>query len=195
MTSGVLVTRVLSEKRVWVAPLAVALLLNAAGYALVVYPLSVKVGNAREREQTAQSELLAAQRDNMNAEAAREARDRARSALIAFYTDVLPHDLAGARRITYLRLAQLARKLDLEARRRSSDPEEPERDSSLRRLKILMTLAGDYEDMRQFIYQLETAPEFIVIEDVALSEAGEPGSPLVLTLELSTYYQTNANGT
>ena len=195
MTSGVLITRVLSEKRVWVAPLAVALLLNVAGFALVVYPLSVKVGNARDREQAAQSELLAAQRDNMNAEAAREARDRATSALTAFYTDVLPHDLTGARRIYYLRLAQLARKLGLQAQRRGSEAEEPERDSSLRRLKISMTLAGDYEDMRQFIYQLETAPEFVVIEDIALSEAGDPGSPLTLTLELSTYYRTNASGT
>ena len=195
MTSGVLITRVLTEKRVWVAPLVVALLLNIAGYALVVYPLSVKVGNARDREQAAQSELLAAQRDNMNAEAAREARDRASSALTAFYTDVLPHDLAGARRMTYLRFAQLARKLSLQAQRRGSEAEEPERNSSLRRLKISMTLAGDYEDMRQFIYQLETAPEFVVIEDIALSEAGEPGSPLVLTLELSTYYRTNASGT
>jgi Tfp pilus assembly protein PilO len=195
MSSRAIVTRVLSDKRVWVAPLAVALLLNAAGYTLVVYPLSVKVGNAREREQAAQLELLAAQRDNMNAEAARAARDRASSALSVFYTDVLPHDLAGARRITYLRLAQLAQKLGLRAQRRSSEPEEAERNSSLRRLKILMTLAGDYEDMRQFIYQLETAPEFVVIEDIALSEAGEPGSPLVLTVELSTYYQANANGT
>jgi Tfp pilus assembly protein PilO len=107
----------------------------------------------------------------------------------------LPHDLAGARRITYLRLAQLAQKEGLRAQRRSSEPEDPERNSSLRRLKISMTLAGDYENMRQFIYQLETAPDFVVIDDIALSEAGEPGSPLVLTLALSTYYRANADGT
>ena len=58
-----------------------------------------------------------------------------------------------------------------------------------------MTLAGEYEDMRQFIYLLETAPEFVVIDDITLSEAGEPGSPLVLTMALSTYYQANADGT
>ena len=195
MNTRAIVTRVVTEKRLWVAPLAIVLLANIAGYALVVYPLSAKVRNARQREQTAQSALLAAQRDNRSAEAARAARDRASSALLTFYTDVLPHDLAGARRITYLRLAQLAQKEGLRAQRRSSEPEEPERNSALRRLKILMTLAGDYEDMRQFIYQLETAPEFVVIDDITLSEAGEPGSPLVLTLALSAYYRSNANGT
>lgn len=195
MSTRAIVTRVVGEKRVWVAPLAIVLLVNIAGYALVVYPLSVKVGSARERERAVQSELLAAQRDNRSAEAARAARDRASSALNLFYTDVLPHDLAGARRITYLRLAQLAQKEGLRAQRRSSEPEDPERNSSLRRLKIAMTLAGDYEDMRQFLYELETAPEFVVIDDITLSEAGEPGAPLVLTLALSTYYQSNANGT
>jgi Tfp pilus assembly protein PilO len=195
MNTRVAVTRVMSEKRVWVAPLAIVFLLNVAGYALVVYPLSVKVRNARAREQATQAELLAAQRDNRSAETARAARDRASSALATFYSDVLPHDLTGARRITYLRLAQLAQKEGLRAQRRSSEPEDPERNSSLRRLKISMTLAGDYENMRQFIYQLETAPDFVVIDDIALSEAGEPGSPLVLTLALSTYYRANADGT
>jgi Tfp pilus assembly protein PilO len=195
MNTRAIVARVVTEKRVWVAPLAIVLLLNIAGYALAVYPLSVKVRNAREREQAVQSELLAARRDNQSAEAAREARDRAGSALHTFYTEVLPHDLAGARRITYLRLAQLAQKEGLRAQRRISEPEDPGRNSSLRRLKISMTLAGEYEDMRQFIYQLETAPEFVVIDDIALSEAGEPGAPLVLMLALSTYYQSDANGT
>lgn len=195
MNMSAILARVVTEKRVWVAPLAVGLLLNLAAYALAVYPLSVKVGNAREHEGTAQTKLFAAQRDNRSAEAAGAARDRAGSALKTFYTDILPHDLAGARRITYLRLAQLAQKQGLRAQRRSSEPVDPERNSSLRRLNISMTLAGDYEDMRQFIYLLETAPEFVVIDDIALSEAGEPGSPLVLTMALSTYYQANADGT
>lgn len=195
MNTRAIVTRVVAEKRVWVVPLAIVLLVNIAGYVLVVYPLSVKVRNAREREHAAQSELLGAQRDNRSADEAQEARDRASSALKTFYTDVLPHDLAGARRITYLRLAQLAQKEGLRAQRRSSEPEDAERNSSLRRLKIAMTLAGDYEDMRQFIYELETASEFVVIDDITLSEAGEPGAPLVLTLALSTYYHSNANGT
>jgi len=195
MNATAILTRVLSEKRVWIVPLIIGLALNLAAFALVVYPLSVKVRNGRERDRAAQTELLAAQRDNRSAEAALAARDRASSALNAFYTDILPHDLAGARRITYLRLAQLAQRHGLRAQRRSAEPTEPERNSPLRRLKISMTLAGDYKDMREFIYLLETAPEFVVIDDIGLSEGGEPGSPLVLTMALSTYYQANADGT
>ena len=29
-----------------------------------------------------------------------------------------------------------------------------------------MVLEGDYRDVRRFIHKLETAPEFVVIEDV-----------------------------
>jgi len=195
MNTSAILTRVLSEKRVWIVPLIIGFALNLAAFALVVYPLSVKVGNARERDRAAQTALLAAERDNRSAETARAARDRASSALKAFYTDYLQPDLAGARRITYLRLAQLAQQHGLRAQRRSAEPVEPERNSPLRRLKISMTLAGDYKAMREFIYQLETAPEFVVIDDIGLSEAAEPGSPLVLTMALSTYYQANADGT
>jgi Tfp pilus assembly protein PilO len=58
-----------------------------------------------------------------------------------------------------------------------------------------MTFAGDYDEIRQFIYDLEAAPEFVVIEDMTLSEGAESGAPLMLTLSLSTYYQVSPNGT
>ena len=187
--------RILTEKRAWLLPLAVALVANVAVYALAVYPLSSKVGTAELRERAAAAELAAAGRDQASAQAAQSARDRATAALTAFYTDVLPRDLTGARRVTYLRVAQLARTLGLRAQHRTYAPEKPEQDSSLGKLRTEMTFAGDYEDIRQFIYDLETAPEFIVIEDLVLSESGEAGSDLVLTLALSTYYQTTADGT
>jgi len=57
-----------------------------------------------------------------------------------------------------------------------------------------MVLQCDYESFRQFIYELETTPEFIIIDDLTLSES-EANKPLNLTLELSTYYRLGANGT
>ncbi len=51
-----------------------------------------------------------------------------------------------------------------------------------------MVLAGEYEDIRQFVYELETAPEFILIEEVILSQGDESEAELVLTLGVSTYY-------
>jgi len=181
--------RILAEKRAWIGPIAVGLLVNVGVYALVVYPLSVTVDNARARVTDARDELLAARRDSANAEAVKVAHAQATGALDEFYADVLPRDLTTANRITYLRLAQLARELNLRAQRRSFEPEDPDRNSVLGRLKITMALEGTYEDMREFIYEIEVAPDFVVIEDIALSEGGNTGSPLVLTLALSTYYQ------
>jgi Tfp pilus assembly protein PilO len=53
-------------------------------------------------------------------------------------------------------------------------------------------LSGTYADMRAFIHQLETAPEFVVIDNVELTEGAE-GGVLGLTLELSTYYRNAAS--
>ena len=192
---SVAVARIFAEKRSWLVPLAVALLANVAVYVLAVYPLSIKVRGAEARERAAAAELAAARNDQASAQAAHAARDRATAALSSFYTDVLPHDLTGARRVTYLRVAQLAQKLGLRAVHRTYAPEKPERDSSLGKLRTDMTFAGDYDEIRQFIYDLEAAPEFVVIEDMTLAEGAESGASLLLTLSLSTYYQVSPNGT
>jgi hypothetical protein len=43
--------------------------------------------------------------------------------------------------------------------------------------------------VRTFIHELETSPEFVVIDDVSLAEDDDEGGLLQLTLQLSTYYQ------
>ena len=55
-----------------------------------------------------------------------------------------------------------------------------------------MSLQGNYEDIRHFIYQVESGTDFIVIDSVALRQGAEPGSPLTLDLDLSTYYRARA---
>jgi Tfp pilus assembly protein PilO len=57
-----------------------------------------------------------------------------------------------------------------------------------------MTLRGNYEDIRRFIYQVETGSDFIVIDSIALQQGEEAGAPLTLALALSTYYQAGADG-
>ena len=55
------------------------------------------------------------------------------------------------------------------------------------------TLTGDYRDVRRFIYSLETAPEFIVLENIGLSSAiGEEQQPrtLAMTLDIATYFRS-----
>lgn len=183
-----LARRIAAEKRTVVVPLAVALLANLALYALAVYPLTVKATSAQRRAAAAERELGAAERDHVAARAILTGKDLAARELDTFYGEVLPVDLTGARRLTYLRLAQRARQASLRYERRSVEREDG-KDGRLTRLRIAMVLEGDYANVRQFIYQLETAPEFVVIDDVALAEGADVNAPLLLTLELSTYFK------
>ena len=53
---------------------------------------------------------------------------------------------------------------------RRFDPSTPEKDARVAALKIRMVLQGEYANLRQFIYQLESAPEFVIIDDMTLTE-------------------------
>jgi Tfp pilus assembly protein PilO len=182
-----LIRRAMSEHRRVVLSLAIALGVNLVVYVAVVYPLSQRVANIEQRDRNAEDQLLAAQRDHAQAAGTLSGKDRAATELATFYKDVLPSDLAGARRLTHLRLAQLARESNLKFLHSSYEPV-AERNRTLTRLKIEMVLAGSYIDMRAFIHQLETSPEFVVIDNVELGEGAE-GGPLSVTLHLSTYYR------
>jgi Tfp pilus assembly protein PilO len=190
---GTLFQRMMREHRRIVVPLAIALGVNAIVYAAVVYPLSQRVANIEQRDRTAEEQLLAAQRDHSQATGTLTGKDRAAAELATFYTDVLPSDLAGARRLTHLRLAQLARESNLKFIRATFEPVAP-RSRTLTQLKIQMALAGTYADMRAFIHQLETAPEFVVIDNIELGQGAEGSNtgPLGVTLRLSTYYRDTA---
>jgi Tfp pilus assembly protein PilO len=146
------------------------------------------VANIEQRNQAAEQALTQARTEHAQATGTFTGKARASAELTTFYRDVLPQDLAGARRLTYLRLARLARQSNLEYERSSYAPQDDD-DSTLTRLQIQMVLAGTYAEMRDFIYQLETAPEFVVIDNIQLSEGGEATGSLVVTLDLSTYFR------
>lgn len=181
--------RVFDEKRRLVIPILGGLALNIVVYVGVVYPLSVRERSSEQRERAAAAELQAAEKGAAAARGTVQGRDRTESALKAFYTDVLPDGVASARMSLYSKLAKLAQQHNL-------DPDNLRMESvkhaegTLIRVHSTMSLRGDYEDIRQFIYQVESGPDFVVIDSVTLAEGGEPGSSsLTLTLELSTYYR------
>jgi Tfp pilus assembly protein PilO len=198
MTGG-LVGRVVREKRAVMLVLAFVVLANLAIAVLVVYPMSASVQTAERQAEVAAQALRAAEREFAAATATMTGRTRATDDLRKLYTKLLPMDLAGARRATYLKLTQLARGAQLMAQRRSEEVHEPRQSdvgagTTLTRLGISMVLKGDYESVRQFLRDIETASEFIVIDNVALAEGTEPGSALMLTVELSTYFRTASHG-
>ena len=191
-TTNPLVRRIGREHRRLLAPLLIALVVNIVAYAFLVYPLSQAVGSIEQREVAATRELETARKEYAAADGTLTGKDRAAQELERFYTEVLPRDLSSARRLTHLRLPTLARQLGLVYdNARSSEPDR-ENDSVLTRFRTTAELAGRYGDIRTFIHQLETAPEFVVIDTVQLAEEDEESGFLNLTLELSTYYRTAA---
>lgn len=179
--------RIFAEKRTLLTAVGAILAIDIGLYAFAIYPWSNKVFQAETRTTTAEAQVEEARAANANAAIVSQNKASADSQLERFYRDVLPTDLAGARLILSPFLDKLAEDSDLVLERSTSVPEK-ERESLLARLRTTMVLAGEYEDIRQFIYALETASEFILIEGVLLSQGDQDEADLVLTLELATYY-------
>jgi hypothetical protein len=185
--------RILVEKRALIIPLAVAIVANLGVYALVVYPLGVKSAGAADRAAAATVAVKNAERDFAAAKALVAGKSRAEEELSTFYQKVLPADQAAARRLTYASLPSLAKKSNVRFEQRRTEPEPPDRDARLGRLQIKVTLQGEWESFRQFIYELESAPEFVIIDNVTLAQT-EANKPLSFTVDLSTYYRLGVNG-
>jgi hypothetical protein len=95
--------------------------------------------------------------------------------------------------MTYASLPALARKTSVRYEARTTAIDTQTRDSRLGRMTIRMVLQGDYQSFREFIYALESSPEFVIIDDVTLTEANA-NEPLTFTINLSTYYRLGSNG-
>ena len=184
--------RVLREERKVIALLAAVLAANIGVYVGVTYPLASRVADADNRAGRADRDLREAGREYAAARGMAASKDRAETELRTFYQSVLPADLSAAHRLTYLSLAQLARRNNLRVVRRTA-ADAHVKASRLDQLKMSLVLEGSYEDMRQFIFNLEKAPEFVVIDDVAIDQGREAAGSLVLSLQLSTYYRAAGN--
>jgi Tfp pilus assembly protein PilO len=188
-----LARRIFVEKRALIIPVAVGVVLNIAAYLFVVRPLALKSAGVADRAAAARQALAVAERDLAAARALVTGTSRADEELATFYEQVLPPDQNSARRLTYLSIYHLARKMNVKFLDRKTEVEPPKRDARVGRWKIRTELQGDYENLRQFIYALESAPEFVIIDDVKLSQ-NDATKPLTLTIELSSYYRLDAHG-
>jgi len=188
---GALLGRIARETRGWLIPLAVVLAANAVVFGAVVYPLSGRVAGSEARAASDEVALRAAQRDLTLARATATGKIQAEGELQQFYERVLPADFAAARHLLYLRLSQIAREANLQYKRQTFDEPRvrPGDEGSLRKLTLHLSLEGSYENIREFVHALETAPEFIVVENIALAMRGEGNAPLVVNLVLSTFYR------
>lgn len=186
--------RVLAEKRRLILPIVVVLVVNIALFAIVLYPLSKKVAGGEQQAQAANTSRLAAKRDYDAARATVTGKGQADQELQKFYSDVLPPDLSAARRATFLRIEQLAQKSDLRLERETTSDPKPQRDSQLVKFEYRAYLSGEYRNIRRFIHELETAPEFLVLENVELTQSELENRGLNVSVDIATYYRAGANG-
>jgi hypothetical protein len=190
MTS--LFRRIVAEKRTLVVPLAIALGANILAYVVVVRPLVNKSAGAADRANQAASAKRAAERDLSLARSLVSGKAEADQELSAFYQKVLPADLTAARRMTYASLYAITKKAGVRYEARTTSIDEMDHDAQLKRMSIKMVLQGDYRNIRQFIYELESAPEFVIIDELTLAE-NVANEPQTLTINLSTYYRQRLN--
>jgi Tfp pilus assembly protein PilO len=184
--------RVLNEHRTFVVVLGVALAVNGGVYASFVYPLATRVADADNRASRADRALREARREFDAARGVATSKERAEAEIRTFYGEVLPANLGAAHRLTYLNLAQLARQSNLRVVRRTAG-EGHDRGSMLDHLRIALVLEGQYDDIRSFVHRLETAPDFVIVDDIALDQARDAQTSLLLAIQLSTYYRASSH--
>ena len=189
-----LLQRVLADRRPIIGPLVIVLLANLGVFVFAVYPLSRRQAGVQERATVAAEARRAAEQELAAAQALVDGKSRAEEELATFYDKVLPANISAARRMTYATLPALARKTNVTFAERRTEIEQSETpDGRLGHLAIRMLLEGDYESIRKFIYELESAPDFVIIDDVTLAQ-NDPSRPLTLTVALSAYYRLGPNG-
>lgn len=184
------VRRILSEKRRVIVPLVIASLASALLYVVVVFPLGRQVSAAEQQAQQQRDLVMRARQDYQAAKATVQGKQLADASLQKFYEEVLPANASVARRLTYLKLSQLARAANVRLES-GTNSYSHEKGSHLSKVTTTYTLSGDYRDVRRFIYSLETAPEFMVLENIALSSAEQQArASLAVKLDVATYFRT-----
>lgn len=186
--------RIFREKRPLMLPLLIALAANIALLAVAVLPLTRNATTEEARAVEAALDRQRAEQTFARAEAIVTGKARADKELARFYGQVLPSDQTGARRIAYLNLQQLARNAGLSMAGQSTTVGRADDAEGLTKYTTELTLAGDYEGIRQFIHAVESQPAFLVIERLDLATAPGRDEALQVTVTFATYYRVGDGG-
>lgn len=181
--------RVLSEKRHLVFPIVIGALVCALLYVVVVFPLGRQVAAAAQQAEAERALVVRSRQDHQAAKAMVQGKQLADASLQKFYHEVLPQNSSDARRLTYLKLSQLARAANVRLES-GTNTYSHEKGSHLSKVTTTYTCSGEYREVRKFIYSLETAPEFMVLENVALTGEQQARTGLAVKLDVATYFRT-----
>jgi hypothetical protein len=188
-----LARRVYLERRRVALPVLGFLIANVAVFLLAVLPLRRAVVSAEEDTRQATMSLNEAKGAERRAQDSGAKTKQADEELQKFYAEILPRDLATARSLVLYWSNRTATSSNLTLRNGDFEQKAVE-DSRLVRVSGRITLTGQYSNIRRFLYALETAEEFIVVENVVLEQStlqgGQPGAPgsLTVALDMATYY-------
>jgi len=184
--------RVYRERRGLVLPLALFTALSVGALALGVFPLTRHVAGLESDAADADLALKLAKADEVKAKHERTSKERAQGDLQKFYAEILPSDFVSASDLTNKYLVRWAKEAGIVFSSGQFRPAKTDEKSKTRLTKMTgkVTLKGGYPGIRQFLYRVETAEEFIVIEEVNLNQPGnsETGTSLELDLVVSTYF-------
>jgi len=183
--------RVYEERRGVALPLLVFLVANVAILALAVFPLQRSVAGDESDALDARMKLSRALIDNRKAKEARSRKEEADQELKKFYADVLPVDYPSSERLMVFWVWSAARQSRVQPVSTQAVAQ-PLHDSRLQRVSCHVTLRGDYQDILHFLYLLETAQQFVIVEKVELAQQGtalnNPNGTLEVGLDVATYY-------
>jgi Tfp pilus assembly protein PilO len=187
-----LVKRVFTERRAVLIPLTILLVGNLIVLAAVVWPLQRSVAGAQDAQYQATKSVADARALEAEAKADRDSKDRADIELRKFYSEVLPKDDRTAISVATFSLSRLADAAHVTFKVGQWD-REAVRDSRLSRVTGQVTLIGEYANIRKFLYEVETAQEFVIVDSVELGTASavQSDSLLELGLSVSTYFLTD----
>ena len=187
--------RVVDDKRTLILFLIVGMVANVLAYTLLVRPRGDRAAGVADRATAAARDRNAAEREQTQAKDLVSGGSRAAEELTEFYAKVLPASRDEARRMMDETIPALADKTRVRWLKRTSEIADVDSDAAgvgndprLGQLTINMVLQGEYNDLRSFLYSVESASQFIVVDDVMLSE-GQPDEPLTLAVRMSTFFR------
>jgi hypothetical protein len=185
-----LLRRVFMERRTVLLPLLVAFVVNVGVLLLGVLPLRQGVKGAESDAINARVNLAGVRAAEKGAKQAQAGKERADQEMKKFYAEILPRNFdAAANLIAFwpIKIAQQSRVKWSSGTTQTKPLQEP---SNLVKVSSKATLTGEYADIRRFLYEIETAEQFVIIESVELSQSGSAQSSSVLevSLEIATYY-------
>lgn len=177
-----------------ILPLAILIIANVTVLALLVLPGERRVTSMTERVEQSRHEAALAQLTLTKVKDQKTSKALAEQQLKKFYEEILPADSRQAQNMTNFALERLARESGV-IEKNGQTNYEPVKESRLEHWTSRVVLDGSYQNIRRFLYALEMAQPFVVIEKVELSPSNESGmatgtqgNTIEVTLEISTYY-------